>query len=701
MPARRLPAVPPLSKRLPKGSEGGKEFARVIDLLLIQHARREHQTLTHVDDSAGDYLALDSFADCDDSGRSGYQYKFYASPLSDLHRASIKRAVRHAVAKLEASRIRRLVIITPDDLLESAARRGGGDVSWFQSMRALFQDRIDVEHWGHRRIVDMFLKSPSICLIYYPELLPDGNDRRKSIRWTRSRYDENLRAVSGNVRFVGMSVHTEEASRVVKLEQIYIPLRLVAPTANPLEKDAQLQNPVTLLERNGRHVILGDPGSGKSTLLKCLAIVGQIAGLQKRVGGEQDTERIPVLVSLRRYADELNARPNLPLVSYLVEVTRGDFNLPSADASFFEFYLETGRAILCFDGFDELPNPQIKLTVRDRINSLLINYPGNTCIVSSRIVGYDPYRFGDDFQHRKIAPLRLPEIEQFIADWYTLREPNSRDRESSTRDLIKVIKDPEHRDILGLATNPLLLTIIALVHRLDSALPAARADLYESCTETLLNKWHMWKQRDATDHVTRGLAERRNRVRIEVIAEWMQAQRVGTGTTPRALAPEGELRELLTQHIATQENLPPGKTAEEEAERFLEFVRERAGLLVEAGERHYSFIHLTFQEYLTASRIIRKSRVGGAESLWGMIKHRIGDGRWEDTLRLLIASEDSGEMRTNLIDRVRAAAAERNSVERSQLLLGLLIDRIEEAERDERRDSAAGASTVKRGHQQN
>lgn len=49
---RRLPAVRPLSEILPRGAEGGKEFARIVDLLLFHEARRAGKKLTVFDDAA-------------------------------------------------------------------------------------------------------------------------------------------------------------------------------------------------------------------------------------------------------------------------------------------------------------------------------------------------------------------------------------------------------------------------------------------------------------------------------------------------------------------------------------------------------------------------------------------------------------------------------------------------------------------------
>ena len=259
-------------------------------------------------------------------------------------------------------------------------------------------------------------------------------------------------------------------------------------------------------------------------MIRFLALAGLSTSLQERYKAKPD-DRLPVVVILRRYADALKARPDVSLLDYIIESTQADFTLKSADTSFFEHYLESGRMLLFLDGLDELPGSHYKELVRDRISSLCVTYPGNTVVVTSRIVGYDK-AFGFDtatFTHHRIAPLRIPDIEQFVNDWYRVRLENRAERERNVDDLLRILKDDAHSAIRQLASNPLLLTIVTLVHRIDAVLPDERIVLYQKCTETLLNTWHTWKYRDAEQRA-KGRIERYNRARMEAIAYWMQTR---------------------------------------------------------------------------------------------------------------------------------------------------------------------------------
>lgn len=367
-------------------------------------------------------------------------------------------------------------------------------------------------------------------------------------------------------------------------------------------------------------MVLGDPGSGKSTLLRFLALSGLSKPLQDRYKAEPDN-RLPVLIFLRRYADELKSRRNLSLLDYIQENIQGDFKLKSADLDFFEYYLETGQALLLFDGLDELPDPQFKRKVRDNIRTLLTTYPGNTAIITSRIVGYESsFRFDDKhFRHVRLTKLQLPEIEQFVNDWYRARIENKRERDLNAADLIRIVRDEAHVAIRELAQNPLLLTIIALVHRIDAVLPDERVILYQKCTETLLNTWHTWKYRE----------------------------------------PDSEPEDL--------------------AEEFLEFVKKRAGLLIEVGDRKYSFVHLTFQEYLTASHIATVSEKDGVNKMWQTISDHCHEPAWQEVIRLLIANLKADESQEMIIDNILSGCKQEPKNLLPQLLGGLLLDGIEPA----------------------
>jgi len=679
---RRLPEQKSLYQILPKGTDGGKEFSRIVDLLIFHEGRRSGRSTLLFSDAAGDYRGLDSMsgdASLRREGATGYQYKFYPSPLSSEHRRSIEESLLRSAGSAAELKLKRWVLVTPEDLLESSTKAGGGDVSWFQGLRGKHSLKFELEHWGHKKLLGLFMQTPFLCLYYYPDLVDPDHRKRRTIADTRKRYDDNLLALYRDVQFVGMSVYKPEATRGVAIQDIYIPLTIVSGNADPADDAQPRQNPLKLLDQGLQNVLLGDPGAGKSTLMRFLALAGISHELQDKYGAVKDA-RLPVYVTLRKYGDELKARLDLGLLDYIAQNIQADFSLEAADRSFFEFYLESGRAILLFDGLDELPSPQFKSTVRDRIRSLLVTYPGNTAIVTSRVVGYEePFRFdANAFPHWRLAALRLPEVEQFVRDWYRVRIENTVEREHNVKDLLRIVREKEHAAIRELARNPLLLTIVTLVHRIDAVLPDERVVLYQKCTETLLNTWHTWKYRE-TEQRNRGRIERRNRARMEAIAHWMQIRSAQTGKAARTVAAHQDLKAFLAQYIRKNEPGEPDTDPADSAEEFLEFVKRRAGLLIEAGDGLYSFVHLTFQEYLTSTFLATDNEAGGAPAIWTAIEPYCSNPKWHEVVRLLIAGLRSFQSQAYLIERLLEAFPQSDAAG-AVLLGGLLLDRIEPAE---------------------
>lgn len=676
----RIHGVPTLITKLPKGTEGGKEFARLIDLLLYHDYRSKGLIFSAFNDESGDYNGLDSFAaeNIRKQGTTGYQYKFFSSPFTSSQRSDIEKSLENAALTASKTKLSAWNLVTPENLTETR-KAGGGDVSWFESLKLKYPNLI-IDHIGHTKLIDYFIRTKHICIRYYPSLVDDGSLLQKSLVETRARYDENVLQSRGRIEFIGMSVYKEEATKGVPIEHIYIPLTAVAENVDDSDDDAPRRNPLRFLTPGSKTVILGDPGSGKSTLLSFLALAGISAEIQSKYGAKND-QRLPIVVTLRRYADELKINKNLSLIDFIVGSVAADYSLPTFDSNFLEYYLENGLTILLFDGLDELPTSSMKKLVKDRIASFNISFPSNTSVVTSRIVGYEATaRLPETkYAHYKLAKLRLSEIEAFIKDWYRVRVDNETERTANIQDLVRIVSHPENQAIRDLARNPLLLTIVALVHRIDAVLPDERVVLYQKCTETLLNTWHKWKFRDEEDRV-KGRIERRNRHRIESIAYWMQC-RSSASTRVRSVAPYGEIHDFLSEYIEKEEaKIIQEDPAEDQAEDFLRFVKSRTGLLIEAGDEIYSFVHLTFQEYLTATYLLTKGEKDGVVAIWDKVGLNFLNARWHEVGRLLVASFKSDESQRFFVERLLQLHNDKKDFHSCLLVGGLLTDGISAAE---------------------
>jgi len=87
-----------------------------------------------------------------------------------------------------------------------------------------------------------------------------------------------------------------------------------------------------------------------------------------------------------------------------------------------------------------------------------------------------------------LQPFDETKINQFIENWYDSRSQDQEDAKRRKEDIRKALANNPR--IHHLARNPLLLTIITLIHRYQdqdqAQLPRERYKLYQSAVETLL-----------------------------------------------------------------------------------------------------------------------------------------------------------------------------------------------------------------------
>jgi predicted NACHT family NTPase len=266
----------------------------------------------------------------------------------------------------------------------------------------------------------------------------------------------------------------------------------------------------------------------------------------------------------------------------------------------------------------------------------------------------------------------MPEIEQFAHDWYHTRLEKQPDRNEYLESLFSILRNEEHVAIRELARNPLLLTIMVLVHRIDAVLPDERHVLYQKCTETLLNTWHTWKFHEM-DRLHRAKVDRQNIQRMQAIAYWMHHQMGGTEAGQQAVVRYAALHKCLIEHIKGEMPPNPNYAPADIATAFIEFVQDRAGILVEIGDQHFSFVHLTFQEYLTAAHICTLSELNGVKKAWSKeIEDHCPDPRWHEVIRLLVAGYDSNVSQEFLVEGI--LGLDPTGAKNAKLLGGLLLD---------------------------
>ncbi len=412
------------------------------------------------------------------------------------------------------------------------------------------------------------------------------------------------------------------------------------------------------LADNKRMVILGDPGSGKTTLLRYLAL-RYARDRAENTTFVRDQLRLnesgflPLYLPLRNLGAYLSHRLDTGteghalLLAFFYDYMKNERIVVPDD--FFDADLNAGRIVLLLDGMDEVGDENLRRRVTRLIDSFAGAYPQCRIVVTSRIVGYPGLaRLEQDFATTTVQDFSLADVREFLTHWHRLVAigqlgPGASAEHfaaSQTNQLLNAItSNPRVRE---LAVNPLMLTVIALVHRDRVKLPDRRAELYAEAVDVLLGKWDEARGVDAVRVLDdRPFDASDRRLLLQTIALNMQ-------TAGKREIEADELTRQLRAYFKSLTTTPAA--ANHATERFLQVIRERTGLLVEAGQGVYRFSHLTFQEYLAAL-----GALGLPDNEYEtMLVGHVGEASWRELILLAVGqlATQSSKRTTSLIQRI-------------------------------------------------
>ena len=194
--------------------------------------------------------------------------------------------------------------------------------------------------------------------------------------------------------------------------------------------------------------------------------------------------RIPLLLTLREhFSDEKGRRRTL--VECLADVCKSPLQLQPPKHSI-EYMLLNNRAVVIFDGLDELLDINTRRQAVDAIQGFAHLYPNVTIIVTSRKIGYeetplDPVVFCEC----QLAEFDNKQVAKYAENWFRLdQEMNGTINGSLATSFIR-----DSEIVEDLRTNPLMLSLMCGLYNAEGYIPANRPDVYEKCGILLFERW--------------------------------------------------------------------------------------------------------------------------------------------------------------------------------------------------------------------
>lgn len=428
-----------------------------------------------------------------------------------------------------------------------------------------------------------------------------------------------------------------------------------------------------------RLLLVGRAGSGKTTTLHYGALMlarafrkkrafrtGDVAILRDRL--QLFVTRCPFPIYARltelmtyvrgRYTSaDLVGVPATVVLDALDELLRRD--VPDLPVGMVRDWVQNRDTpcLLMFDGLDETGDADERGHTIDLINSLVRAYPQHRYLLASRpFEGLSERLTG--FTERHLRPLDADDIKRLLNNFFlALRLENSAaDTSLNSEGLVAEAAELWHSlernpRLFDMATNPLLLTSMAVLVQGGEPLPVERAKIYEKLVRLTIEAWRKAQLSRDRPGVTVKLFEESDdsvRLRLQLLAAHMleREQREVTLAQVREL-----LRPIYRAYYPNWHD-----------ERCDTYIRDLfAQLALHSGlvqardiDSLFSFAHFTLQEYLAARHYTEQGR--DKEAKVNALIDRWAERRWRETILLAIGHEatiGSREMAQMMIDRLR------------------------------------------------
>ena len=369
------------------------------------------------------------------------------------------------------------------------------------------------------------------------------------------------------------------------------------------------------VKNQNKLMLLGKPGAGKTTFLQHLAL--------QCIRGNFKADCVPVFIVLRTFAVQAKECQDFSLLGYLQRFGN-NYNLALEQI---KNLLQQGKVLILLDGLDEIPQ-QYEQEIFQQIQQFAQLYYQNSLIITCRIAGQQ-YRF-NGFTYVELADFNPTQVEIFAKRWFVATANNSEIGLTKANQFLEQLHHRTNQPIRELVTTPILLNLICSVFQERLSFPSKRSRLYQEGLDILLVRWDR----------SRGIDRDRAYYNLSLPNKIQLLSQIAAVNFEQGnyFFEKSQLLQTIANYLTTlaDERSDP-ETLRLDSEAILRAIEVQHGLLVERARGIYSFSHLTFQEYLTARKIVSSPNAEELNHSLQKLATHITNPQWREVI-LLTAS---------------------------------------------------------------
>ncbi|MDJ0660872.1 MAG: NACHT domain-containing protein [Crocosphaera sp.] len=441
-----------------------------------------------------------------------------------------------------------------------------------------------------------------------------------------------------------------DATKKISMDRIYVcpnflPKNYSSRTGS---EDLSITEFYSVLHRT---VLLGDPGGGKSTFSQklCYDLATQY---EKRLLA--DRQVTPFLVILRDYASQKQQDP-CSILEFINDNIKANYQITTFPNDAVEYLLLNGRAVIIFDGLDELTNTSDRQKIRDDVEDFANLYPSVPILVTSREVGYKEAPLNEErFNTFNLGSFNEKQVKDYAEKWFKVTTEETEEKRNKKVEAFL----NESKEVPDLQKNPLMLGLMCNIYRGEGYIPRNRPEVYEECSKMLLKKWDKSRGIELPNDIQN--IQSKIRPTIMYLANWIYSD---SDQSSQGGVIEKKLINKASEYLLKRRFDDPDE-AEDAAGEFVRFCRGRAWVFTDVGtnkngDRLYNFTHRTFLEYFTACSLVRNSK--SVESLFNILLPKIANQEWDMVCQLAFKVCDNNkegagdELLNNLVNEIKIA----------------------------------------------